>query len=218
MGLTAMIAVMLSAFFAVLTPLTANALYNNGQFAKVNPYKPPPPHPGNFPAALSAGKFLIASRTLKDPRFAQTVILILDYGQGGATGVIINRPTNIKLSDALPHAAEFHGLSYTVYIGGPVMPNGMTALIRSSEQIHGAARVFGDVHVSPSLDAIKGIIGKNTRTLRFFAGYAGWGPRQLDGEVARGGWHVLPADAETVFTMSPAEVWSRLMLILNATN
>jgi len=201
------------AFFAVLTPLMANAIYNGGRFAKIDPYKPHHPHRSDKAAALSAGKFLVASRTLKDPRFAETVILILDYGQGGATGVIINRPTEVKLADAVPDVAEFHGLGYTIYIGGPVKPNGITALIRSSKEIRGTARVFGDVHVCPNLDAIKGIVKQNTGTdtFRFFAGYAGWGPQQLDGEIARGGWHLLPADAETVFTMSPNEVWSRLI-------
>ncbi len=161
----------------------------------------------------AAGKFLVAARSLRDPSFDQTVVLLLDYGPGGAVGVIVNRPTEMKLSLLLPEAEAIGDRPDVIYEGGPVMPGGMLVLLRSEDAIEDARQVFDGVHATPSRELLERLIarGHPADRLRIFFGHAGWGPGQLDAEVARHDWLILSGDADTVFDASPSEVWPRLI-------
>jgi putative transcriptional regulator len=168
------------------------------------------PHPMVRPLK---GRFLIASRQLLDPNFAKTVVLLLEYNKQGAMGLIINRPSEMKLSAILP---EIEGLGQrpdTIYLGGPVAKSQLLLLIRTTSPPEGSRHVFKDIHISPSQGVIERMIKKPEGEERFrvYAGYAGWGPGQLDKEIANGGWHVLRADAETVFDKSASEIWPHLI-------
>lgn len=165
-------------------------------------------------AELAKGKFLVASRHLRDPNFSETVILLIDYDWHGAMGLVINRPTEVKLSTVLPGIEGLQQRRDTVYIGGPVARSQMLLLIRSGSQPEGSRRVFADIYVSSSRTVLQQMIDNANAGERFrvYAGYAGWAPGQLDQEVSRGDWHVLPADAETVFDKAPSEIWPELIL------
>ncbi len=162
---------------------------------------------------LARGKFLVASRDIADPHFARTVVLLIHYDEGGAMGVVINRPTPVTLAAVLPDLAELKGRQDPVYVGGPVASDRLLVLLRSSEQPERAQAVFGDVYISGSMATLRDALGDPRPSARFhaFAGYAGWGVGQLDAEVARGDWHVMPADAGSVFDPSPAGVWDKLV-------
>ncbi len=159
------------------------------------------------------GRFLIASRQLGDPNFAETVVLLLGYEARGAMGVVINRPTDVRLASALPDMTELRDRSDRVFVGGPVAGNVMVVLIRSKTSLKSAQRLFGDVYASGSLTALREALGKTGKTarLRAYAGYAGWGPGQLEREIARGDWYVTSADAATVFDKPSADVWPKLI-------
>lgn len=161
----------------------------------------------------SKGRFLIASRQLVDPHFAETVVLLIEYNQHGAMGVIINRPTELKLSEVLPEIDVLRERSDTIYLGGPVAKNQLLLLIRTSSPPEGSRLVFEDIHVSSSQAVIQRMIKnpEGEERFRVYAGYAGWAPGQLDNEIATGGWHVLRADAETVFDKSASEIWPDLI-------
>ncbi len=161
----------------------------------------------------SKGRFLIASRQLLDPNFAETVVLLLEYNRQGAMGLIINRPSEMKLSVVLPEIEALRQRPDTIYHGGPVAKNQLLLLIRTTSPPEGSRHVFKDIHLSSSHEVIQRMIKnpEGEERFRVYAGYAGWAPGQLDKEIATGGWHVLGADAETVFDKSPEEIWPDLI-------
>jgi putative transcriptional regulator len=158
------------------------------------------------------GRFLVASETLRDPNFSETVVLLLEYKPSGAIGVIINRPTDVELGKALPDVKELRGRREPIHLGGPVATGLMLLLMRASKRPEGTEAVFRDVYVSSKLEVLRraaGHAGKQNR-LRVFAGYAGWGAGQLDREIARGDWHVTDADAASIFETPARKLWPKL--------
>jgi putative transcriptional regulator len=162
---------------------------------------------------LSKGKFLVASKQLKDPHFFETVVLLLEYDSKGAMGLVINRPTKVKLSKVLPDIQGLQKRSDLIYLGGPVAKNQLMLLIRTTSPPEGSRLVFKNIYLSSSQAIIKKMIDDSDTPERFrvYAGYAGWAPGQLDHEVSRGGWHILQADEASVFDKTPSEVWPELI-------
>ncbi len=206
--------------FTLAAPQAAAAAFERTPGLAALPPSPPlasPPRPPGE-SDLSKGKFLVASRKLGDPRFMQTVILLLDYAPGGAMGLIVNRPSEMKLSTLLPKIEGLKARKDTVYIGGPVAINQMLMLIRAGKQPEESLPVLTDIFVSGSSKVLERMVegaGKGEK-FRVYAGYAGWAPGQLDGEVIRGDWYVVPADSETVFDRAPEEIWPELIQRVSA--
>ena len=156
----------------------------------------------------------MASRRLRDPNFKETVVLLIDYGQDGAMGLVINRPSEIKLATLFPDIKELKERKDTIYVGGPVAVNQMLLLVGTPLVPEASQEVTQDVYISSSWKVLERLMKNAAKDERFriVAGYAGWAPNQLDFEVSRGDWHVLKADAETVFDKKPAEIWQELIL------
>jgi putative transcriptional regulator len=173
----------------------------------------PPSRPHSPSGLLAQGKFLIASRQVGGPYFAESVVLLLEYSAHGAVGLIINRPTEIELGHLLPELEGLEGRSDRTYFGGPVSRGELMLLIRSSEPPPRSHRIVDDIHASGSLETLRELLGTTTPANRFHAylGYAGWGARQLDGEVARGDWYIVPAESDTVFDKEAGEIWPELI-------
>lgn len=173
----------------------------------------PQQHPESSMTFLSKGKFLVADRRIRDPRFAQTVLLLIDYSSQGAMGLIINRPTKVNLSSAFPKMEGFKERKDTIYLGGPVGIEQIFLLIRSVRTPEESLHVFADVSISSSERVLRAMAknGKSGKSFRVYAGYAGWSPQQLDQEVMRGDWHVVQADSRTIFDMRPSEIWPELI-------
>ena len=161
---------------------------------------------------LSKGKFLIADRKLKDPRFLETVILLIHHDADGTVGLIVNLPTTIKLSDLVPEIKEQPGKEHFTYIGGPVGMNQVLLLLRSRNKPEGCQWIFEDVYVSASRSVLEQLIKKPSgeTTFRAYAGYAGWGAGQLEREVLQGAWQIAGADAEAIFKKPSSEIWKDL--------
>src|SRR5262249_38300799 len=140
----------------------------------------PPAGSSQAQSALAKGKFLVASRRLGDPNFAETVVLLIEYGDSGAMGVVINRPTEAPLATLLP---EVKGLQQTdaVYLGGPVGRNQMIILVRSGNQPQESLQVFADVYTIAGRAALQQLIDQVGKSAKFraYLGYAGWAPGQL---------------------------------------
>jgi putative transcriptional regulator len=162
---------------------------------------------------LAKGVFLVAGRDLRDPNFRETVVLIIGYDQTGGMGVIVNRRTEIELPKVFPEVEELRAVKDKLFLGGPVGRDRVILLVRSSRQPEESARVVDDVFVTTSADTLRSVAAGDRREAEFhvYAGYAGWGPGQLDAEVARGDWLVTGGDARTVFDTPPAEIWPKLM-------
>ena len=139
------------------------------------------------------GQLLIASPTLTD-YFQRAVVLVLGHGEEGAMGVVLNRPSELDVADAVPALAEEVGDDDLVYRGGPVSPQSVVALAEFDDPTRAASMVLGPVGVLDP-ERIDGSVGR----LRVFAGYAGWGPGQLESELEEEAWFVAPADPEDLF-------------------
>jgi putative transcriptional regulator len=162
---------------------------------------------------LAQGKFLVADRRLMDPNFRETVVLLIRYGPDGAMGLVINRPVKLKLSTVLPDIKELDQRKDTLHLGGPVETARFLLLLKSANPPEASMPVFDDVYISSSPKALQRLVEKPVEEERFhiYAGYAGWAPHQLESEYDRGDWHVLKADAETLFDKRSSEIWQELI-------
>ena len=159
----------------------------------------------------AVGHLLIAARGMRDPRFAKSVILLIRYEDKGALGLIVNKPSATKLADLLPEAEELKDRKDPVYVGGPVARDGMMLMLRSENPPDEANHVFADIYVSPSRNVLDELVAEDNRDFRTYIGYAGWAAGQLESELERQGWHVLPSDPDMVFAEEPESVWDTLI-------
>ncbi len=156
--------------------------------------------------AASAGSFLIASPTLRDPNFARTVVLLCEHGETGSMGVVINRPSEVTLSDAIQGLEDAPAAN--IFVGGPVQPNAVLVLHRGAE-VTEARAVADDIAIGgDETDLLALLRAPRQAAVRVYTGYAGWGAGQLDGELAEGSWLTCAAHAPLIFDVEPAEVWA----------
>jgi putative transcriptional regulator len=163
---------------------------------------------------LAAGTFLVATRSLPDPNFRETVVLLVAYApKNGAAGLIINRRTEVPLRRVLPDLPAPRGSGTVAFAGGPVTPDEVKGLSRSPLFRNDGYRVLPDLVLFGSRDALEQAIaaGATADRLRVYLGYSGWNQGQLEREIARGDWHVMVADSEMVFSPEPEGVWRRLI-------
>lgn len=168
------------------------------------------PRPSSGHARLARGKFLVANRSLVDPTFAEAVILLVDYDDNGALGVVVNRPTEVPLVAALPEVKELRERPDRIYLGGPVSRDRMVLLVRTHAQPPQSVEVFEHVFATGSLTTLRRSLGKKD-AVRAYAGYTGWGPGQLEAEVDRGDWLIGPADSKAIFDDPASDIWSRFV-------
>ncbi|TKB67725.1 MAG: YqgE/AlgH family protein [Nitrospira sp.] len=147
---------------------------------------------------------------MEDPNFRQAVVLVVEHGSEGTVGLILNRPTKLLLSHALPDLTVLKGTSYRLFAGGPVEPTRFLLLFRLKEPPADARLVFDGVYLGRKPDALERIItqAKPTETFRAFAGFAAWASRQLEAEMLVGAWGILPPDSISMFDKDPAVLWS----------
>lgn len=170
--------------------------------------------PGHFSPQkkLSVGRFLVATRRIQGSFFYETVILLTRYDVHGAAGLVINRPTDVKLSAIFPEIEGVQERKDTVFIGGPIAGNQMLMLIRSATKHEKSHHLFKDIYISSSLELLQQMIRETSEgvVFRAYVGYAGWGAGQLDREISRGSWYVFHADAKTIFDKAPSKIWPEL--------
>ena len=157
--------------------------------------------------------FLVASPELLDPNFRETVVLVTQPREGGPWGVIINRPLDVLLSDVFTDIETLRDRKDVLFFGGPVAQDGLVFLVRSQQPPPRAVPVLRDVYVISDIEYIEKLLRRPEpmRDLRVYSGYSGWAPGQLQQEIARGGWVLMPADADMVFEGDPARIWPELI-------
>lgn len=153
------------------------------------------------------GYFLVASRYLRDPNFAQSVVLMIHHDSDGAMGLVINRPTDKTVREV------WEIINYDpcdredfVFIGGPV-PGPLIGL--HDVEAFGERPVLDDLYVSSQRDALDLIVRKRDVKCRLYNGHSGWGNGQLEGELDAGGWLYTKARSEDVFA-DHTTVWKRV--------
>lgn len=162
-----------------------------------------------------AGRLLVALPVLVDPNFARTVVLVLaSDDEDGSIGVVLNRPTSTGVGEPLPGWERLAASPGVMFLGGPVGPTAAIGVARSTggAPADGWSPVAGqlgtvDLAADPDVLASSGAID----VVRVFSGYAGWGPGQLEDEIAEGAWLVVDAAPDDVLCAEPDRLW-RLVL------
>jgi putative transcriptional regulator len=153
------------------------------------------------------GRLLVATPPLVDPNFDRSVVLMLEHGDEGALGIILNRPTESMLATVLPDWEAHASAPGVIFSGGPVAPEAVIALARGgADSDEGWVSVLdevGSVDVGRDPDDL----GFRIDALRVFVGYAGWGPGQLEGEIEENAWFVVPTQASDPFADRPEQLW-----------
>lgn len=153
------------------------------------------------PQEAPNGVLLVAKPELLDPNFRETVVLVTQAGDFSTVGVILNRPLPVK------HAATGEML----YRGGPVMQQVTVALFRSATRPGAPAfQVLQNVYLSMHPDNVEKLAPRSARH-RLFSGFSGWAPRQLEQELRRDSWHVLPVSEELLFREDTSGMWRELL-------
>ena len=156
------------------------------------------------------GNLLVAGPGLADPNFRRTVVLVGEHGEEGAMGVVLNRASTVTVAEAVPPMAALVEADDLVHVGGPVQPQAVVVLADFVEPERAEALVVEDVGFLPGeLDDASDV--GTLRQVRVFAGYAGWAPGQLEGELEEGSWLVVPALVADVFTPQPDALWREVL-------
>jgi putative transcriptional regulator len=155
------------------------------------------------------GHLLIAGPSLVDPNFWRTVVLVGEHSEEGALGVVLNRASDAAVDETVPELTILADDLGHVHVGGPVQPSAIVVLADFLEPERAASLVLDSVGFLPA-EVDPTTLGELKRA-RVFAGYAGWGPGQLDGELEEGSWIIEPALPEDVFTSDPDALWSDVL-------
>ena len=159
-----------------------------------------------------AGQLLVATPTMEDRRFERTVILMARHDKDGAFGLIINRPAAERsLSEVLDALGDKGApVSGTVHLfaGGPVQPELGFVIHSPDYRSPQTLEVDGRVAVTMNREILREIAtGKGPQKSMIMFGYAGWGPGQLEGELARRSWTTAPADGKLIFDDDRQKLW-----------
>ena len=158
------------------------------------------------------GQLLVAAPSLEDPNFARTVVIVGEHNEEGALGVVLNRPSETEVAEAVPDLADLVEDGEIVHVGGPVQTSAVLVLAEFAEPEQAQQLVVGDVgFLAVDDEEEDDRIATALHRARVFAGYAGWGPGQLEAELAREDWIVVPALGEDVFSDDPEALWSRVL-------
>jgi putative transcriptional regulator len=173
--------------------------------------------PGWVSVDLLRGRLLVATPNIGDPNFARTVVLLIEHGDEGALGVVLNRPSDVEVVEHLPGWADVVASPPVVFVGGPVSPNAALCVAKVDAG-HEVLQGDGD-----GWDPLVGAVGTVDLTLdpdevmpgveavRIFAGYAGWAPQQLEAEIADGGWFVVDALPLDPLSPLPEGLWRAVL-------
>ncbi|GAA2063407.1 MULTISPECIES: YqgE/AlgH family protein [Streptomyces] len=157
------------------------------------------------------GQLLVATPALSDPNFERSVVLMLDHDADGALGVVLNRPTPVGVSEVLEPWAELAGDPGVVFQGGPVALDAALALaVVPGTGPLGWRRVHGSIGLV-DLEAPPQVLAAEVGSLRVFAGYAGWGPGQLEAELEEGAWYVVDSEPGDVSAPRPEGLWRAVL-------
>jgi putative transcriptional regulator len=189
----------------------------------LDPFSPFDPYGGSAPPEQLTGHLLIATPRLVDSNFSRRVVLVLDHGDHGALGVVIDRPGGVSVGELLPQWQALATPPAELFTGGPVARNALIGLVRlvsretADEGAHpglagwrtlvDADRPVGTVDLAADPSSMAGSIV----AARLFSGYAGWDSGQLEMEIDEGSWYVMPAEARDPISADPEGLWHRVL-------
>ena len=152
---------------------------------------------------------LVARGELRDPNFADSVVLVMNNLGPAPIGLVVNRPTEISVARLFPDLKKLAALHDKVYFGGPVDLESVWFLFRAAKAPEHAIQAFAGIYLSSSRDLLGQLLGREKPMdgLRIFIGHSGWAPGQLEAEIARGAWTLERAEPDAVFKGRPEHPW-----------
>jgi putative transcriptional regulator len=169
------------------------------------------------------GQFLVAANHLRDPNFYRSVVLILEHNSEGAMGLVVNRPSSVSVEKALSEHLDTGACETPVYVGGPVEGSALFIMHNCLSLGQHDQEIVTGLFLAGSHESFESVVRdgmqpENGVHFRVFCGYAGWGAGQLESEIGRGDWHLLPADGETVLEQDPYGAWDVCVRRLHRAN
>ena len=155
------------------------------------------------------GKLLIANSGLFDPNFRRSIVLVGHHDDDGAVGVVLNKPFDVPVREAVPPLADMVEPDEVLFAGGPVEPGSVVVVADFADPGRAQLLALGSIGFlppEPDDDVITSI-----RRARVFAGYAGWGSGQLEAELDEDSWVVEPARPTDVFHADPTRLWDDVL-------
>lgn len=165
------------------------------------------------PGTLLPGQLLVAAPALADPNFAHSVVLLLNYDDDGALGVVLNRPSPVPVGEVLPDWSGVVGEPGVLFHGGPVSVDSALAVATLPDadgEPVGWRGLFGKIGML-DLDAPAELVAPAVSGLRIFVGYAGWGRQQLEHELEEGSWYVVPSEPRDLVSDDPQRLWAQVL-------
>jgi putative transcriptional regulator len=157
------------------------------------------------------GQLLLAGPMLKDPNFDRTVVLITEHTEDGAMGLVLNRPSTVSVADAVPDLTWVADPDAYVHVGGPVAPNGVIVLAEWVDPSQAVVLVEDDLGFVPGDADDTDALAAAVRRARVYAGHAGWGPGQLEEELAEEAWITESPLREELFSDQPEGLWAAVL-------
>lgn len=159
----------------------------------------------------TSGRILIAEPFLQDFYFRRSVVLLADHNEEGSFGLILNKPVESRLSDVMD---EFTDFNPTLYLGGPVQTDALFFIHRLGDKVENSLKIAGNIRWGGNIDQIKELIHTNQiseNDIRFFVGYSGWSPNQLDREMEEKAWVVTDKNVEKLMNTEPDQMWENAL-------
>ena len=157
------------------------------------------------------GKLLISEPFLLDSYFKRAVVLLSEHGPEGTVGFILNKPTDLALNDALE---DFPKFDTPLYFGGPVQTDTIHFIHTLGDKLEGSKEIMKGVYWGGNLETLKLMIETkqiSEKNVRFFAGYSGWEPKQLEDELKGHTWMVTNCDENYAFSKEPEQLWGSVL-------
>ena len=148
--------------------------------------------------APTAGKILISEPFMLDPQFRRSVVLLVEHAEQGSVGFVLNQETQVTIPDIIPGFPMFDA---RIYIGGPVQTDTLHFIHKIPTLIEGGVEIEEGIYWGGDFEQLKSIIdlgGVGTNQIKFFLGYSGWSPGQLDAEIAENSWLVAESDIQLI--------------------
>lgn len=158
------------------------------------------------------GKLLISEPALRDFYFGRSVVLLVEHDEeDGSIGLILNKPIHLKINDVVK---EFPHISHPLFLGGPVHPERLYYLHTVGEKIPGSIEIMKDLYWGGEIKTLVELIDQKRVApdeVRFFIGYSGWEPGQLNRELGEKSWIVTQCNSETAMDQKPDKLWGTLL-------
>lgn len=157
------------------------------------------------------GRILIAEPFLQGPYFARSIVLLTEHGEEGSVGFVLNKSTDVYPDEVIEDLFNFGG---ELFIGGPVSSNTLHFLHTMGKDVPGSMQITPSIYWGGDFEAIKQLInaGKaDKNSVRFFAGYAGWSPGQLESEIEENSWIVTTLDDYRIMHANSGTIWKESM-------